>query len=107
VVARASQDRPHFHLPTAHLFETRPRAEHAILLERDTSAPVRIAPRAGGVFRNPEPQRRFETNDAPRASEARSDGEQRPRPLPQGPRPSTPRERPRNDAPPPRNRRPR
>gem|GEM_PF-379411 len=89
VVARASQDRPHFHLPTAHLFETRPRAEHAILLERDASAPVRIAPRAGGVFRNPEPQRRFETNDAPRASEARSDGEQRPRfqgPRPQGPR---------------------
>ncbi len=33
-VARASQERPHFHLPTASAFQDRPRAEHAMLLER-------------------------------------------------------------------------
>ena len=30
--ARASQDRPHFHAPTAHLFAKHPRREHALLL---------------------------------------------------------------------------
>ena len=34
VVARASQDRPHFHLPTADAFRDAPRAEHAIALEK-------------------------------------------------------------------------
>jgi hypothetical protein len=34
VLARASQDRPHFHGPTARAFEDRPRAEHAIALEK-------------------------------------------------------------------------
>ncbi|MDB4943441.1 MAG: modification methylase [Labilithrix sp.] len=33
-VARASQARPHFHAPTAAAFGDRPRAEHALLLER-------------------------------------------------------------------------
>jgi DNA modification methylase len=32
--ARASQDRPHFHGPTARAFEHAPRAEHAIALEK-------------------------------------------------------------------------
>jgi hypothetical protein len=32
--ARASQDRPHFHGPTARAFEHEPRAEHAIALEK-------------------------------------------------------------------------
>jgi hypothetical protein len=32
--ARASQDRPHFHGPTAAAFRDRPRAEHALLLRR-------------------------------------------------------------------------
>ncbi len=32
--ARASQDRPHFHGPTARAFEDAPRAEHAIALEK-------------------------------------------------------------------------
>jgi hypothetical protein len=35
-VARASQRRPHFHDPTARAFERAPRAEHAILLKKDT-----------------------------------------------------------------------
>jgi hypothetical protein len=34
VVARASQARPHFHLPTAGAFRAAPRAEHAIALEK-------------------------------------------------------------------------
>jgi hypothetical protein len=34
VLARASQDRPHFHGPTARAFEDAPRAEHAIALEK-------------------------------------------------------------------------
>ena len=34
-VARASQDRPHFHGPTMNAFRDRPRAEHAILLRRE------------------------------------------------------------------------
>jgi hypothetical protein len=33
-VARASQRRPHFHGPTARAFESAPRAEHAIVLEK-------------------------------------------------------------------------
>ncbi|HEX3344375.1 MAG TPA: hypothetical protein VHS09_07365, partial [Polyangiaceae bacterium] len=33
-VARASQRRPHFHGPTARAFESAPRAEHAIALEK-------------------------------------------------------------------------
>jgi hypothetical protein len=33
-VARASQERPHFHGPTMAAFSDRPRAEHAILLRR-------------------------------------------------------------------------
>ncbi len=33
--ARASQARPHFHIPTARAFEDRPRAEHALLLRRE------------------------------------------------------------------------
>jgi hypothetical protein len=33
-VARASQERPHFHGPTQAAFQSRPRAEHAILLRR-------------------------------------------------------------------------
>jgi len=33
--ARASQTRPHFHMPTARAFEDRPRAEHALLLRRE------------------------------------------------------------------------
>ncbi len=33
-IARASQDRPHFHRPTASAFERQPRREHALLLER-------------------------------------------------------------------------
>lgn len=35
--ARASQDRPHFHAPTAHLFAKRPRREHALLLVKETT----------------------------------------------------------------------
>ncbi|HEY6463610.1 MAG TPA: DNA methyltransferase, partial [Polyangiaceae bacterium] len=34
LLARASQRRPHFHGPTARVFETSPRAEHAIALEK-------------------------------------------------------------------------
>ncbi|MGH7272735.1 MAG: DNA methyltransferase [Polyangiaceae bacterium] len=34
VIARASQERPHFHGPTALAFRDRPRAEHAIVLEK-------------------------------------------------------------------------
>lgn len=34
LVARASQERPHFHGPTARAFQDEPRAEHAIALER-------------------------------------------------------------------------
>jgi hypothetical protein len=34
VLARASQDRPHFHGPTARAFQDTPRAEHAIALEK-------------------------------------------------------------------------
>ncbi len=33
-IACASQSRPHFHMPTATAFRTRPRAEHAILLRK-------------------------------------------------------------------------
>jgi DNA modification methylase len=33
-VARASQDRPHFHGPTIHAFEHAPRREHALLLRK-------------------------------------------------------------------------
>jgi hypothetical protein len=32
--ARASQARPHFHLPTMEAFRDRPRREHALLLRR-------------------------------------------------------------------------
>ncbi len=35
--ARASQDRPHFHAPTAHAFAKSPRREHALLLVKATS----------------------------------------------------------------------
>ena len=35
--ARASQNRPHFHGPTAHLFAKLPRREHALLLVKATS----------------------------------------------------------------------
>jgi hypothetical protein len=35
VVARASQARPHFHGPTAPAFQDRPRAEHAIALQKE------------------------------------------------------------------------
>lgn len=35
VTALASQERPHFHGPTARAFAKRPRREHAILLQRD------------------------------------------------------------------------
>lgn len=34
-LARASQVRPHFHLPTQRAFDDRPRREHALLLRRD------------------------------------------------------------------------
>ena len=34
-VARASQERPHFHGPTMAAFSDRPRAEHAIMLRRN------------------------------------------------------------------------
>jgi hypothetical protein len=43
-VARASQPRPHFHGPTAEAFRAAPRAEHAILLGKNSPAP---APRRG------------------------------------------------------------
>ena len=33
-IARASQQRPHFHKPTMSAFRSRPRSEHAILLHR-------------------------------------------------------------------------
>ena len=33
-IARASQRRPHFHGPTARVFDSAPRAEHAIALEK-------------------------------------------------------------------------
>ena len=51
VRAVASQERPHFHGPTARAFARRPRREHAILLERSPSharppAPPRAGPRA-------------------------------------------------------------
>ena len=41
--ARASQDRPHFHEPTAKAFRHRPRAEHALLLRRAADAPPQPA----------------------------------------------------------------
>jgi hypothetical protein len=33
-LARASQERPHFHGPTAAAFRDRPRAEHVLVLEK-------------------------------------------------------------------------
>jgi SAM-dependent methyltransferase len=35
VAARAAQERPHFHAPTANAFRKRPRAEHVLLLRRN------------------------------------------------------------------------
>ena len=34
VVAACSQERPHFHGPTSHLFRRRPRREHLVRFER-------------------------------------------------------------------------
>lgn len=39
LIARASQARPHFHMPTAEAFHAAPRAEHAFLLEKRAPAP--------------------------------------------------------------------
>jgi SAM-dependent methyltransferase len=60
VRATASQERPHFHAPTARAFARRPRREHAILLERRGSAP-------------PE-RRKFRTPRGPVAGSGRSSG---------------------------------
>lgn len=38
-IARASQDRPHFHGPTESAFSDRPRAEHLLLLQREGQGP--------------------------------------------------------------------
>ncbi|MCK6589416.1 MAG: site-specific DNA-methyltransferase [Polyangiaceae bacterium] len=50
VRALASQERPHFHGPTARAFARRPRREHAILLERSPSS-ERATPRGRGASR--------------------------------------------------------
>ncbi len=53
VRAVASQERPHFHGPTARAFARRPRREHAILLERSLSqARPPAPPRAGRGVRS-------------------------------------------------------
>lgn len=81
-VARASQPRPHFHLPTMKAFERRPRHEHAILLRRDEAVsvgrpgptppprpefpPGRRDPAPGG--RRPPPPRKAKRKPSPRVA---------------------------------------
>lgn len=48
LVARASQARPHFHLPTQAVFERQPKREHVLVLARGEAAPLKgRAPRTG------------------------------------------------------------
>lgn len=54
-VARASQPRPHFHLPTMKAFEDRARHEHAILLRRDDAVSRPAPPPAPPTKPKPTP----------------------------------------------------